>query len=718
MRAARTLRALVVAALLVPLLILAGGALQAWRESWRQANLELSRSADALAEYALRVLDGQRLLLDRTAELVQGLSDRDLRLLEHELRSEFHQVIAGLPQVQTVAAFDSRGHLLVSGHGGRVPRDATVADRDFFREIFTGGAAEPYLGAVQPGPLGGGLAFTLSRRRSRPGELAPAGFDGVLVVALDPQQVAEGFGRLSMGSADAMALLRADGNVLARRPGFTAATLPAPLPAGSLLMRAATEGQERITFETHDLVEGTRMLAVARKVEGWPVHAIAARPRSTVVEAWRKAVLAQLLIVMPGALALVALALAALRGGTREREALAALQAEAARRETAEAALQRSRRLEALGQLTGGVAHDFNNLLQVVTSGLALLDRSPEGARRQAVLAAMRQAAERGGRLTQQLLAFARRQPLAPQPLDLAERLGQVRELLERSLRGDIRLDLDLPPGLWPAQADPTQLEVALLNLAVNARDAMPRGGVLSISASNVTLPMGADPDGLVGSFLRISVRDTGEGMPPEVLARAFEPFFTTKERGRGTGLGLAQVYGFARQSGGATRLESVAGCGTVVQLLLPRAAEIQPRADAPKAAPAPSPASSLSVLVVEDDAEVGALTEELLRQLGHRTTRVATAEAALGALADGRHIDLLLTDVVIPGGRDGLDLALEARRRRPGLPVLLASGFAGAPNRVAASGLPLLRKPYAQEELQAAIEAVVRPPVVAETVA
>jgi CheY-like chemotaxis protein len=219
------------------------------------------------------------------------------------------------------------------------------------------------------------------------------------------------------------------------------------------------------------------------------------------------------------------------------------------------------------------------------------------------------------------------------------------------------------------------------------------------------------DPDGLEGDFVELAVADAGTGMPPDVLAKAFEPFFTTKGQGRGTGLGLAQVYGFARQSAGTARIETRLGAGTTVRLLLPRATGAEPRQAAPprEAAEAAAHPGRLRVLVVEDDVQVRQLACEMLEQLGYETMRVANAEAALGALSDGQKVDLLLTDVMMPGGMDGIALAAEARRRCPGLPVLLSSGYAGAPSRVAAAGFPMLRKPFTLEELGAAIGRVTR---------
>jgi CheY-like chemotaxis protein len=240
----------------------------------------------------------------------------------------------------------------------------------------------------------------------------------------------------------------------------------------------------------------------------------------------------------------------------------------------------------------------------------------------------------------------------------------------------------------------------------VNARDAMPGGGTVTISTANRRLSRATDPDGLDGDFVELAVADAGLGMPPDVLAKAFEPFFTTKGQGRGTGLGLAQVYGFARQSAGTARIDSRPGAGTTVRLLLPRAtADLPDQMPASRPAPEAAPSGGgLDVLVAEDDPQVGLLASEMLQQIGHRAILVGTAEAALGALAEGAAVDLLLTDVMMPGGMDGIALAEEARRQRPDLPVLLSSGYAGAPARVAAAGFPLLRKPFSLEELGAAI--------------
>jgi signal transduction histidine kinase/CheY-like chemotaxis protein len=391
---------------------------------------------------------------------------------------------------------------------------------------------------------------------------------------------------------------------------------------------------------------------------------------------------------------------------TRELEAAnRELQTQMAERARVEESLRHAQKLEAVGQLTGGVAHDFNNLLMVIAGGLDMLDRQHDPVRRKRLLDGMRQAAGRGATLTRQLLAFSRSQPLRPEPLDLRRQVGDMRELLDRSLRGDVDVTLDVANDLWPVAVDPGELELAILNLSVNARDAMPAGGTITIRAEN--RPGLIDGD-LRGDFVRLSVIDTGTGMPPEVVSRAFEPFFTTKDIGKGSGLGLAQVYGFARQSGGAVRIETAVGRGTTIGLLLPRsdgaaiAEGRRPVVDA--GAERGSSARSGHVLLVEDDDEVAALVIEMLGQLGLEATRASSAAAALGALADGRAVDLVLSDVMMPGGMSGVDLAREVKRRRPGLPILLTTAYVEAAKHDAeAEGIVVLPKPYRLEDLAAA---------------
>ncbi|QGZ32113.1 response regulator [Stutzerimonas stutzeri] len=380
------------------------------------------------------------------------------------------------------------------------------------------------------------------------------------------------------------------------------------------------------------------------------------------------------------------------------------LRTQMAERAHIEETLRQTQKIEAIGQLTGGIAHDFNNLLMVIAGGLDMIDRRSDPERRQRLMDGMRQAAQRGAALTRQLLAFSRRQSLAPEPVDLAHRISRMRELLDRSLRGDVHVEVQFASDLWPVEVDPGELELVILNLAVNARDAMPEGGTILLQASNA-------PDehvlGRRGDFVRLAVIDTGTGIPAEVRGRVFDPFFTTKEIGKGSGLGLAQVYGFARQSGGTVWIDTECGEGTSVILLLPRSATApdEPGQSGKLQVDIPVGASAGNVLLVDDDEEVAALVGEMLQHLGFTVTHAASAAAALGALANGRAVDIVFSDVMMPGGMNGVELAREIRARRLDIPVLLTSGYAEAAKKAAADeGVYVLAKPYRLEELALAI--------------
>jgi PAS domain S-box-containing protein len=385
--------------------------------------------------------------------------------------------------------------------------------------------------------------------------------------------------------------------------------------------------------------------------------------------------------------------------------------------------LFQAQKMEGIGHLTGGVAHDFNNLLTIIIGNLETLQRvvqdAPADSARLMRLAgnAMR-GAERAAALTQRLLAFSRQQPLQPKALDASKLVGNMSDLLRRSLGEQIAIKTVLAGDLWQVSADPNQLEVAILNLAVNARDAMPNGGSLTLETCNVQLDeenVASHPDMTAGGYVSISVADTGTGMSQVVIERAFDPFFTTKDVGLGTGLGLSQVYGFVKQSGGHVKIESALGKGTTVTLYLPRLhAAIDVDAAAQQPAVPQRSAGSETILVVEDDAGVRGHTLESLRDLGYRTLDAASARAALRALKENSDVQLLFTDVVLPDGMNGQQLAEEARRLRPGLKVLMTTGYDR--NAIQRNGrvdpeLQLITKPFSFAALAAKVRSVLDMP-------
>jgi signal transduction histidine kinase/DNA-binding response OmpR family regulator/CHASE3 domain sensor protein len=372
-----------------------------------------------------------------------------------------------------------------------------------------------------------------------------------------------------------------------------------------------------------------------------------------------------------------------------------------------DAALRQGQKMEAIGQLTGGMAHDFNNILQVIEANLDLIKADQAGssamqARLQSALAA----ADRGARLTQQLLAFARRQPLAPQATNVARLVSDLASLLEHALGERITLEFAIADGAWNAKIDPGQLENAILNLAINARDAMLQDGTVRIEVANATLDRkyaALHPDVTPGAYVLVEVSDTGTGMSADVVSRAFDPFFTTKHEGKGTGLGLSMVYGFVQQSSGHIRIDSAIGQGTSVKLYLPRTMElVADQADAELAA---LPAGHERILVVEDNEDVRQALSDMLSGWGYRVAAAENPDAAAALLDRDSAFDLLFTDVVMPGTMSTMQLAEHARRLRPGIVVLLTSGFARdrIPKDVELD-YPMLAKPYRGEELAARI--------------
>jgi signal transduction histidine kinase/ActR/RegA family two-component response regulator len=395
------------------------------------------------------------------------------------------------------------------------------------------------------------------------------------------------------------------------------------------------------------------------------------------------------------------------RVGERTAELAAAnrqLLAQIEERERVESTLRQMQRLEAVGQLTSGVAHDFNNLLTVVLGNVGFLEKGLEAAgvdgKLRQRLSYMRAAAERGAKLTDQLLSFSRRQRLEPRSLDLNETVAGMRDLLQSTMGGSIRIETHLYQGLWPALVDPTQLELAVLNLAINARDAMQIGGRLAVATANVTLGSPLYPEEpQAGDYVEISVSDNGSGMSEDVRAKAFEPFFTTKDVGKGSGLGLSQVLGFAKQSGGGVRIESQVGKGTRIRIYLPRADAKAMLPVAVTTAIRPAERGGATILLVDDDNAVREVTAAMLQELGYVVVEAGSGGAALDLIEREPGIDLLLIDFAMPG-MSGAEVAHRVRTKRPGLPIVFVTGFADRTALAGVSETQILNKPFQEREL------------------
>jgi signal transduction histidine kinase len=399
------------------------------------------------------------------------------------------------------------------------------------------------------------------------------------------------------------------------------------------------------------------------------------------------------LIVLMAALLIVILGASYSAASAMNRQ----LKAEIDARERVEAALRQAQKMEALGQLIGGVAHDFNNLLMAASSGLELMDRAKDAARRDKLKEGVRDALEHGARLTQHLLAFARRTPLQKEVVIIANRIDKLAQLLDRALREDITVSFDFADDLWPIEVDLSQFDIAILNIALNSRDAMPGGGQVRLTAHNL-------PGGLEGAdAVEIGVEDKGEGIPPEAIEKAFEPFFTTKDVGKGTGLGLSQVYGFTRAAGGIVSISGAPGAGTRVAMRFPRSRFPDAVYRTGTRPNSPEPVLGLRVLLVEDDPTLNDLVSQMLQELGSVVVRANSAANALDAVTQVQ-IDLVLSDMVMPGDMDGLDLARELRRRYPEMPVVLMTGYSTAAGLATDEGFGLLHKPFDFDALTAGL--------------
>ncbi len=567
------LRLLLGASLAVPLLLLAIAAWQNFRLVQVQAEQRVMIETGQLHEHARSGFETYALVLAWIDDRIRGLdwdrieSDSGLRRFLSDLQT--------LPQIGTVSLMDASGRIRASGSTSRTASDeaashaAFAAQKQLDAGIFVGRRDTDQLTQISD--------FDISRRRSTPDD----SFDGIIIISARPQYFSDFFSTVSRDENFSASLMRSDGSVLVRFP-----TLPGPLvfTPDRPVMQAIAAKPERGLFQGRGDTDGISRLFGYQRIGAYPLYVTFGIPRYGVLASWRANLVDYLLFAVPASLGLFCMTLFAVRqlqqqkvASWRWRTTARRLKREMNRRTRAEAALLQAHKLEALGQLTGGVAHDFNNLLTVLQGCLEMLSGRQRDERLQARVEMALSTVARGEKLTGQLLAFARRQPLTVARVDLNLLLGRMTELLARTVGSGIKIETDFAPGLWPVDADATQLELAVINLVINARDAMPEGGVLRVRTFTANLPRRPPGEELSegGDFVGLEISDSGTGMSPEVLTRAFEPFFTSKGPGKGTGLGLSMVYGFARQSGGSASIRSEVGRGTAVTLLLPRGREL-----------------------------------------------------------------------------------------------------------------------------------------------
>ncbi len=553
--------------------------------------------------------------------------------------------------------------------------------------------------------------------------LPGGGLRGVAIAWLN-MTAFEGYFRAASLADDGVVFLhRRDGVALARYPHLE--TVIGQNFGDTPLFRETLARGPAGTLQTENPADGTPRIVAARELRMYPLVVLVSSGEGPAMAAWRSSMkVFGLALAMTAVVVGALLAVLGQKAGDVDRlvagyrtakdAAVAAndrLLGQIEERTRAEAALRHAQRIEVMGQLTGSVAHDFNNLLTVLLGNLDLLEMdSGLTARAQERITAMRGAAERGEMLTGQLLAFSRRQQLKPERVELGAAVTSLADLMRSAVGSRVRVEIEPGMGLPAALVDPHQLELMLFNLIINARDAMPDGGVLNVTTAAARLDEPATPDEPpAGDYVVLRVRDSGQGMPPDVLARALEPFFTTKGVGTGSGLGLSQVYGVARQSGGGVRIESTLGRGTTVSVYLPvaRGGEQARQPDSYEA----DLTRGSRVLLVDDDAPVRTTTALILADLGFSVTEAADSSAALDLLQDGADIDVMVTDIAMPG-IPGAELAQRVALLRPNMPVVFLSGHAdsGILTRSGAGPRRLVRKPFRPAELAGEICAVLRP--------
>jgi Signal transduction histidine kinase regulating C4-dicarboxylate transport system len=635
------------------------------------AERELQTLDTVLVEETSRAVQGVQLVVDGVVERMSEspFSTRDefaATAARESVRQMMSDRAQAIPQLQTVAVLDADGDL-VGLTGTREIPDMGFADNPVFRHLQENPGDGYVLGTTIEFTEGNPL-LPLARRVNAPdGQMF-----GAVVGLLRLNYFADLYASLDIGEGGAISLWRTDGTLLVRHPTAPGIGERFEMP----LFERMVDGARPLPFRTRG-DDGVRIVA-AKKATSYPIVISTSFREDQVLQPWWTAVV---YIVLGNIVATLAGGFL-IRALVREFENMEVTQkamqerAEAiAGRVEAEEQLRQAQKLEAVGQLTAGIAHDFNNILTVVIGNLDLVGRrvaregNPAAAR--AVDAAMT-GARKAATLTHRLLAFARKQPLNPTRIDVSALALELVELLGRTLGESVTVQVEGEPGIWPVHADANQLENVLVNLALNSRDAMPDGGTVRVSMRNLHMDTAGLPDGLEGDFVAISVSDDGEGMTPQILERAFEPFFSTKGVGKGSGLGLSQVYGFAKQSGGDVTMDSAVGAGTTVTLYLPRSVAATEEATVPEASVRSGRGET--VLLVEDNREIRTFGAMSLRDLGFRVLEAGDAMEALGTVASSP-VDIVVTDIGLPHV-DGLELARRIKVTRPDMPVLFITGY------------------------------------------
>ncbi|GJH17278.1 hybrid sensor histidine kinase/response regulator [Caballeronia novacaledonica] len=696
----RMLIAAFVASIVTPLLFLAAYGYFGYQTRITDSSEGIDRLTRVAEEQAVKVLDVTHEMSLRVMAFLGEDGDAQIRARQLSLHNFLADTTRRLPSVASIAIFGRKGNLLASSSVYPVGLQS-IGDRLVLS--FARRDDETSADISQPGqisdPAGDAFDVTLPRYDANGHVL------GVLVVSLRREYFNSFYERLTTHDrALTVGLFRSDGTTLVRTPAPRARRAPTSNQPLVDAMRVNRQGGRIKVFSALD---GVEKLLVYRQVGSYPLYVTAGIPVSTVTYRWLRHdgfIAIATLVPCVGIWFLVLFSLHRLK---RERTAWERWKAEFGMRVSAETTSRQMRRMGALGNLVASVAHDFNNLLMVVKANMELARRKNFTGLEKEVIAVERASAT-AEVLARRLLSVARKQPLREELIDVRNWLEQEASLIEMSLSERVRLRITSPAEVWPTCVDPTELQSALLNLAVNAKDAMPKGGDFSIRCENVVIET-AKGSLKPGEYVVIVCSDTGVGMSYAVMQRAFEPLFTTKAASAGTGLGLAQVMAMCEQAGGAARLESVEGEGSTISLFLPRGFG-QPEAKATESSTQAQPIAEAikgSVLLVEDNEEVAAGLSAVLEVFGWQSRHELTGDAALGLLDDGASFNLILSDIQMPGINNGIDVAEKVRRRWPKQAIALMTGYADEFERAKNAGVTILSKPFNIDDLQALLHSV-----------
>ena len=726
-RVPRSTIALLLVSVLVPLILFALAAVENRHDVERAADHRVERTLRILHEHALKVFETQQLLIDQLNERLRSF-DWQNRQAVGELQKRLAHIRALLPQVASIIITDPQGRLRASSFKGDVNPVPSFADRDFFQALQAADLSAPYVSHAGTDRFSKQPVFNVAARLKGP---IAEEFYGVIAVAIDKSSFMDFYRDDEHDNDHLVILARQDGGVLASEP----VTRLVDLPPDAMLDLARETRANGLTTSLSEM-DGVKRIFGFEKVGAYPVVIGFGITASSALAPWWRNMWGYGLVAALSSLALLGVSGVAIRrivlegrATVRWRKSAALLKTEMAERAEIEEQLRQAQKMEAVGRLTGGIAHDFNNLLTVVIGSLDLLSRRMKDAdpRQKALIGNAVDGATKAAALTARLLAFSRQHPLDPEAIDAGTLINGMSNLLQRTLGETVSIECRLADDLWSTYADPNQLENAILNLCVNAVDAMDRGGVLTVETANVVLDeafCGSHAGLAVGDYVVVGVTDTGVGMPPEVVARAFEPFFTTKPVGKGTGLGLSQVYGFARQSGGHADIRSEQGVGTTIKIYLPRLRHQQAsraRVAPSIVMPARSPSRGTKILLVEDDDLVRQFSASALREAGYIVVEGGTGPDALMALRHHDDIALLFTDIVLKGPMNGRDLADQVAIAQPELPVLFTTGYtkdAITHQNGLADGINFIGKPFTTAALTAKIAALLSATVEAAEIA